>query len=117
MTRIGIDKGFHNGIVRAMEDEQKIFSAWLKKYIKKDKKMTAKELAGKLKCDPSTISSYIRNRTHPIEDIKDNILTIVVYEILERSVLDRIHLKEILWEAAVITREVSEQGAISKLSS
>ncbi len=43
--------------------------------------------------------------------------TIVVYEILERSVLNRTHLKEILWEAAAITREANERGAIDKLSS
>lgn len=52
-------------MLQIMEDERKIFVAWLKKFIKIDKIKTGKYLAEKVGCDPTTISSYIRNRTKP----------------------------------------------------
>ena len=42
-----------------MKDETEIFISWLIKYIKIDKKITGKKLAGLVNCDPTTISSYI----------------------------------------------------------
>lgn len=57
-----------------MEDEIQIFVAWLKKYIKVDKKITGKALAGKIFCDPTTISSYIRKRTAPDFETRAKIL-------------------------------------------
>ncbi len=59
-----------------MENEPKIFAAWLKKFIKDDKKITAKALAKKINCDPTTISSYIRGRTQPGYEVRKAILDI-----------------------------------------
>lgn len=57
-----------------MENKQKIFTAWLKRYIKIDKKTTGKRLAALIDVDPSTISSYIRYRTKPNSEIMESIL-------------------------------------------
>jgi transcriptional regulator with XRE-family HTH domain len=57
-----------------MENEPKIFTAWLRKVIKDDKQITAKELAKRIGCDPTTISSYIRNRTKPNFETRAQIL-------------------------------------------
>jgi transcriptional regulator with XRE-family HTH domain len=50
---------------KIMADQTEIFRHWLHKVIKKDKRITGKKLAELAKCDPSTISSYIRFRTRP----------------------------------------------------
>lgn len=59
-----------------MDNEPKIFAAWLKKFIKDDKKITAKALAKEINCDPTTISSYIRGRTQPGYDVRVAILEV-----------------------------------------
>jgi len=59
-----------------MDNEPKIFAAWLRKFIKDDKKITAKALAKKINCDPTTISSYIRGRTQPGYDARKAILDV-----------------------------------------
>lgn len=59
-----------------MDNEPKIFAAWLKKFIKDDKKITAKALAKKINCDPTTISSYIRGRTQPGYNVRKAILEV-----------------------------------------
>jgi len=57
-----------------MENETKIFVAWLIKLIKKDKKIKGKALASLVGCDASTISGYIRGRTKPNFEIRQAIL-------------------------------------------
>jgi len=49
----------------SMEDETKIFVAWLKRYTKIDKAIKQTVLAEKIGTDQSTISSYITGRTSP----------------------------------------------------
>ena len=66
--------GDKNGI---MENELEIFVAWLIKFIKNDKRITGKELALRIGCDPTTISSYIRRRTKPDFDTRIAILNAV----------------------------------------
>jgi len=58
-------------------NETKIFVAWLIKYIKKDKRITGKELARRVGCDPTTISSYKRRRTKPDYEMRCKILKAV----------------------------------------
>ncbi len=48
-----------------MEDEPKIFVAWLTRYIKIDKAIKQTDLASRIGKDQSTISSYITGRTAP----------------------------------------------------
>lgn len=57
-----------------MENETKIFVAWLIKYVKKDKRITGRKLAQKIECDPTTISSYVRRRTKPDYETRSRIL-------------------------------------------
>lgn len=64
------------GMLLCMDNEPKIFAAWLKKFIKDDKKITARALAKKISCDPTTISSYIRGRTQAGYDVRTTILDI-----------------------------------------
>lgn len=67
-----------NGVIMfIMENELEIFVAWLIKYIKDDKRITGKKLAGLVSCDPTTISSYIRRRTKPDFDMRVNILKVL----------------------------------------
>jgi transcriptional regulator with XRE-family HTH domain len=56
-----------------MDDNTEIFRHWLHKVIKKDKRITGKQLAALVKCDPSTISSYIRFRTRPDHSMQEAI--------------------------------------------
>jgi len=58
---------------RVMENEIKVFVAWLKKYVKDDKQMTAKAIALEIGVDPTTISGYIRKRTKPSFKIREKI--------------------------------------------
>lgn len=53
---------------KIMPDQTEIFRYWLRKVIKKDKRITGKKLAKLVPCDPSTISSYVRFRTRPDYD-------------------------------------------------
>jgi transcriptional regulator with XRE-family HTH domain len=52
-------------MLKIMENETEIFTAWLRRYLKKDKVLTGKKLASLIGCFPSTITSYLNKRTSP----------------------------------------------------
>lgn len=71
-----------------MDDQTEIFRHWLRKIIKKDKRITGKQLAALVGCDPSTISSYIRMRTRPdygIQETIQNKLGVTDQEVTEQG--------------------------------
>ncbi|RLB86483.1 MAG: hypothetical protein DRH26_17195 [Deltaproteobacteria bacterium] len=50
-------------MLKIMEDELKVFRAWLYKYVKKDKKITGKKLASLIGVSGPTLTSYHSGRT------------------------------------------------------
>jgi len=57
-----------------MEDESKLFVAWLIKLIKINKKITGKKLAEKVGVSQPTITGYMSGRTKPNFEIRKKIL-------------------------------------------
>ena len=45
-----------------MENKEEIFRAWLKKYVKEDKKITGRELSQKLGVTPPTVTAWHSGR-------------------------------------------------------
>ncbi|MCP4021013.1 MAG: helix-turn-helix transcriptional regulator [Desulfobacteraceae bacterium] len=66
-----------NIMLKNMENETKIFVAWLKKLVKLDKVVTARWVAGKVGVTPATISSYVTDRTKPNFKIRQAIIEAV----------------------------------------
>jgi len=61
-------------MLKIMEDEVKIFVAWLDKFVRKDKKMYGNKLAKLVGVSPPTITGYCDGRTEPSFKIRKLIL-------------------------------------------